>query len=42
MMRVLLVDDDREVAEYMRRELEEESFTVAVAHDGGSGLRLAE
>jgi DNA-binding response OmpR family regulator len=41
-MRVLLVDDDREVAEYVGRELEEESFTVVVAHDGASGLRLAE
>jgi DNA-binding response OmpR family regulator len=41
-MRVLLVDDDREVADYVRRELEEESFNVVVAHDGVSGLRLAE
>lgn len=41
-MRVLLVDDDRDVAEYVRRELEEESFDVIVAHDGGTGLRLAE
>lgn len=41
-MRVLLVDDDREVAEYVRRELEEESFEVNVAHDGAAGLRLAE
>jgi DNA-binding response OmpR family regulator len=41
-MRVLLVDDDREVAEYVRRDLEEESFTVVVVHDGGSALRLAE
>ncbi|HZQ50820.1 MAG TPA: response regulator transcription factor [Bryobacteraceae bacterium] len=41
-MRVLLVDDDREVAEYVRRELEEESFEVIVAHDGATGLRLAE
>jgi DNA-binding response OmpR family regulator len=41
-MRVLLVDDDREVANYVRRELEEESFNVVVAHDGASGLRLAE
>jgi len=40
-MRVLLVDDDREVAEYLR-ELEEESFNVVVANDGGSALRLAE
>jgi DNA-binding response OmpR family regulator len=42
MMRVLLVDDDREVAEYVRRELEQESFNVVVAHDGASALRLAE
>ncbi|MFL6448156.1 MAG: response regulator transcription factor [Bryobacteraceae bacterium] len=42
-MRVLLVDDDREVADYVRRELEEEeSFAVVVAHDGATGLRLVE
>jgi DNA-binding response OmpR family regulator len=41
-MRLLLVDDDREVADYVRRELEEESFSVVVAHDGATGLRLAE
>ena len=41
-MRVLLVDDDREVAEYVRRELEDESFSVVVAHDGATALRLAE
>lgn len=41
-MRVLLVDDDREVVEYVRQELEEESFSVVVAHDGATGLRLAE
>ncbi|MFL6446617.1 MAG: response regulator transcription factor [Bryobacteraceae bacterium] len=42
-MRVLLVDDDREVADYVRRELEEEeSFAVVVAHDGAAGLRLVE
>ena len=41
-MRVLLVDDDREVAEYVRRELEDESYTVIVANDGATGLRVAE
>jgi len=41
-MRVLLVDDDREVADYVRRELEDESFDVTVAHDGASALHLAE
>jgi DNA-binding response OmpR family regulator len=42
MMRVLLADDDREVAQYVQHELEEESFSVVVAHDGASALRLAE
>ena len=41
-MRILLVDDDREVADYVRRELEEESYEIKVAHDGATGLRLAE
>lgn len=41
-MRVLLVDDDEEVADYVRRELEDESFEVVVAHDGAAALRLAE
>ena len=41
-MRVLLVEDDHEVAEYVRRQLEEESFTVVVAHDGAAGLKLAQ
>lgn len=41
-MRVLLVDDDRELADYVRRELEEESFSVVVAYDGATALRLAE
>jgi DNA-binding response OmpR family regulator len=41
-MRVLLVDDDREVIEYVRRELEEESFTVVLAHDGATALQMAE
>jgi two-component system response regulator MprA len=42
MMRVLVVDDDREVADYVRRELEAASFSVVIAHDGASALRLAE
>jgi len=41
-MRVLLVDDDREVADYVRRELEDESFSVVLANDGATALRLAE
>jgi two-component system response regulator MprA len=41
-MRVLLIEDDRELADYIRRELEDEAFEVAVAHDGLNALRLAE
>lgn len=41
-MRVLVVDDDRELAEYVRRGLEEEHCAVTVCHDGSSGLVAAE
>jgi len=41
-MRILLVEDDRDVAEYIRRELEDEGHAVSVCHDGASGLRAAE
>lgn len=40
-MRILLVEDDREVAEYVRRELAEEGNSVTVCHDGAAGLRAA-
>jgi DNA-binding response OmpR family regulator len=41
-MRILLVEDDRDVADYVRRELEDEGHTVSVCHDGAAGLRAAE
>jgi DNA-binding response OmpR family regulator len=41
-MRILLVDDDVEVTEHVRRELEEEGHVVSVCHDGAAGLRAAE
>ena len=41
-MRILLVEDDRDVAEYVRRDLEDEGCTVSVCHDGADGLRAAE
>jgi two-component system response regulator MprA len=41
-MRILVVEDDREVAEYVRRQLEEEGYGVTVCHDGADGLRAAE
>jgi two-component system, OmpR family, response regulator MprA len=41
-MRILLVEDDRDVAEYVRRDLEDEGHAVSVRHDGADGLRAAE
>ena len=41
-IKVLLVEDDAELAEFVRKGLEEEHCTVKVAHRGGSGLREAE
>lgn len=41
-MRILLVDDDRDVAEYVRAELEDEGYLVSVCHDGGAGWRAAQ
>lgn len=39
--RVLLVDDDVELVELLRDYLEGDGFSVAVAHDGDSGVRAA-
>jgi DNA-binding response OmpR family regulator len=41
-MHVLLVEDDRIVADYIRRGLEEENYDVTACFDGTSGLRAAE
>lgn len=41
MTRVLLVDDDVELAAMLREYLEQEGFEVGVAHDGESGVREA-
>jgi two-component system response regulator MprA len=41
-VRILLVEDDRDVAEYIRRDLEDEGYAVSVCHDGAEGLRAAE
>ncbi|AGL17419.1 response regulator transcription factor [Actinoplanes sp. N902-109] len=40
-MRLLVVEDERELAESLRRGLTAEGYTVDVAHDGVSGLDLA-
>jgi len=36
---VLLVEDDRELADYVRRALEEEHYSVTMCFDGSSGLK---
>jgi DNA-binding response OmpR family regulator len=40
-MRILFADDDRDIAEYVRRELADEGHTARVCHDGGEAWRLA-
>ncbi len=40
-MRVLVVEDDREVADYVKRSLEEDGYTVQVCHDGYAALKTA-
>lgn len=40
-MRVLLVEDDREVASYLQRGLTEFGIVLDVVHDGEDGLHLA-
>ncbi|GLW22878.1 MULTISPECIES: response regulator transcription factor [Microbispora] len=40
-MRVLVVEDERRMAEALRRGLQAEGFAVDLAHDGNEGLHLA-
>ncbi len=40
-MRILVVEDDREMAKYLKRGLEGGGYTVDIALDGAEGLRLA-
>ena len=41
-MRILLVEDDREIADYIGRGLEEEGNRVTVCFDGAAALRAAQ
>lgn len=41
-MRILLVEDEKKVANFVQRGLKEESYAVDVARDGEKGLLLAE
>jgi len=40
-MRILVVEDDRKVASFLRQGLQEEGYQVDQAHDGGTGTSLA-
>ncbi len=40
-MRILVVEDEKKVARFVQQGLEEELYTVDVAHDGETGLRMA-
>jgi len=41
-MRVLVVEDERKVADFLKKGLEEEGYAVEVAYDGEEALALAE
>ncbi len=41
-MRILVVEDEKKVASFIKRGLEEEGFSVDVAHDGDEGRYMAE
>jgi len=40
-MRILIVEDENKVASFLKRSLEEEGFTVDLAHDGEEGVQKA-
>jgi len=41
-MRILIVEDEKKIAEFIKRGLKEENYAVDAAFDGPEGLRLAE
>lgn len=41
-MRILVVEDDKKVAGFIKKGMEEETYAVDVAHDGEDGLYLGE
>ena len=41
-MRILVVEDEKKVARFIQQGLEEEHYSVDVAHDGAKGLTMAE
>src|SRR5260370_41597576 len=40
-MRVLVIEDERKTADYLKKGLDESGFGVDVAYDGADGLHLA-
>jgi len=40
-MRILVVEDEKKVADFIKRGLEEEQFSVDVAYDGEEGVKMA-
>lgn len=40
-MRILVVEDEKKVAAFIKRGLEEEGYTVDLAHDGAEGVLMA-
>ena len=40
-MRILVVEDEKKVASFIKKGLEEEYYYVDVAYDGRAGLKLA-
>jgi heavy metal response regulator len=40
-MKILVVEDEKKVAGFIKRGLEEEQYQVTVSHDGAEGLKLA-
>ncbi|MGC4094345.1 MAG: response regulator [Polyangiaceae bacterium] len=40
-MRILLIEDDRQIADYIQKGLKEAGYTVLVTYDGREGLFLA-
>lgn len=41
MMRILVVEDEKKVASFIKKGLEEEFYSIDLAYDGKEGLRLA-
>lgn len=40
-MKILVIEDEKKVASFIKRGLEEDQYEVAVAHDGADGLKQA-